>query len=65
MNLKKEINALLIEESDICWKSFWDELNSDENRDYRRGFKAGILCATLRFKANLGDIEEVDGLINP
>lgn len=56
MSLKDKINTMLNAESDERWKGFWEELNSDENKDYRRGFKAGILCATLQFKSNLVDL---------
>ena len=58
MSLRDKINTMLNTESDERWKCFWEELNSDENKDYRRGFKAGILCATLQFKSNLVDLED-------
>lgn len=29
------------------------EINTDENRDYRRGFRAGVLFSYLHTKANL------------
>lgn len=58
MSLRDKITAILNIESDERWKCFWEELNSDENKDYRRGFKAGILCATLQFKSNLVDLDE-------
>jgi len=58
MSLRDKINTMLNEESSERWECFWEELNSDENKDYRRGFKAGILCATLQFKSNLVDLED-------
>lgn len=41
----------------IHWEEFGKELDTSENRDYSRGFKAGILCATLNLKSELVDIE--------
>lgn len=36
--------------------AFHDELSTDENKDYRRGFRAGVLFSFLRMKADIGDI---------
>jgi hypothetical protein len=36
--------------------AFHDELSTDENKDYRRGFRAGVLFSFLRMKADLGDM---------
>ena len=49
-------NALIDNFMQRCqdnWKDFLAELESDENKDYRRGFKAGILCSHLQLKADL------------
>lgn len=37
--------------------SFHDELDTDENKDYRRGFRAGILFSFLRIKADIGGMD--------
>ncbi len=50
---KEEFDDYFEEKSQIAWKSFWEELKTDENADYRRGFKAGILCSTLQLKIDL------------
>lgn len=34
------------------------ELSTDENRDYRRGFRAGVLFAYLHTKSNIGNLDD-------
>ncbi len=38
---------------------FMQELNTDENKDYRRGFKAGALFSFLHMRAQISDIKEI------
>lgn len=40
--------------SQAAWNDFQSELSTDENKDYRRGFKAGYLFSMLMIKSNLG-----------
>jgi hypothetical protein len=53
MTLLKQIKAMLEVQTTECWKEFWAEIKTDENADYRRGFKAGILLANLHLKAEI------------
>jgi len=34
------------------------ELSTDENKDYRRGFRAGLLVAYLHIKSNIRDLDD-------
>lgn len=43
---------------DIAWRNFREELQMPENADYRRGFRAGILCATLQLKSEIGTMTD-------
>ena len=43
-------------------KKFLDEMNTDENADYRRGFYAGCLVAALEF-SDSGLLEKKDELV--
>jgi hypothetical protein len=61
MMMKKHILDYLNDDVDIAWKLFNEEINTDENKDYRRGFRAGILCAFLQTKVNvMENIKDVD-----
>ena len=53
-----EINRMLNEKIDIFRESFHEELSTDENKDYRRGFRAGVLFAHLQIKSDLGNIPD-------
>ena len=56
MNLDKRINEFLTELIKITGKNFDDELSTDENADYRRGFLAGTLYAQLQLKAEIFEL---------
>ena len=60
MTVPKRITEYLKKNTDMAFDIFNEELSSDENRDYRRGFRAGILCAFLQLKAELSDISQED-----
>lgn len=55
MSMSNEMKEYLQRNADAAWDIFQDELSTDENKDYRRGFRAGILCAFLQLKADLTD----------
>ena len=40
-------------------EEFQREISTDENRDYRRGFRAGVLFAFLSIKSNIGNLNDV------
>lgn len=38
--------------------AFHDEIATDENKDYRRGFRAGVFFAFLQMKSDIGTIQD-------
>ena len=59
--MKEDLLKHIQKQSDNAWLSFHDELKTDENADYRRGFKAGVLCALLQTKIDtMEKLENVD-----
>lgn len=50
MNKGEELLNHLTKEANGAWKTFHEEISTDENKDYRRGFRAGILCALLQVR---------------
>lgn len=36
---------------------FDSEMSMEENKDYRKGFRAGVLFSYLRMKADIGDLD--------
>lgn len=36
-------------------EEFQREISTDENKDYRRGFRAGVLFAFLHMRSNIGN----------
>lgn len=53
MSLENPLITNFMQRCQDNWKDFLSELESDENKDYRRGFKAGILCSHLQLKAEI------------
>lgn len=58
MSLQKDIDYFLCKGASECWDKFMLELDTEENKDYRRGFKAGLLCAHLFIKSEIGNIRD-------
>ena len=58
MSVQSEIEHFLRKGSAECWDKFMEEINTDENKDYRRGFKAGLLCSHLYIKSQIGNIRD-------
>ena len=54
----KTVNEFLDNHIDVSRKMFHDELSSDENKDYRRGFRAGVLFSFLQIKSDIGNIPD-------
>ena len=52
------ISKLLSKYVDESRKTFHDELSTDENKDYRRGFRAGVLFAFLQIKSDIGNMAD-------
>jgi len=38
--------------------AFHDEIATEENKDYRRGFRAGVFFAFLQMKSDIGSMED-------
>ncbi len=55
-----KIKSYLKRNSDLAFDVFSDELSTDENKDYRRGFRAGILCAFLQIQAEVAELDNDD-----
>lgn len=39
-------------------KAFHEEISTDENKDYRRGFRAGVFFAFLQMNADIRSMED-------
>lgn len=53
-----EIEEFLDRNCKIARDSFEREISTDENKDYRRGFRAGVLFAFLNVKSNIGNLDD-------
>lgn len=53
-----DIDQYLSAQSELAYEAFNDELTTDENKDYRRGFRAGVLFAFLDIKSHIGRIDD-------
>lgn len=58
MKSQTDISDYLNNSTRQALSEFQSEISTDENKDYRRGFRAGVLFAYLHTKANVGSIEE-------
>jgi len=54
-----EIDEYLVANIVDANETFHLEISTDENKDYRRGFYAGVLFAYLHTKANIGNLADV------
>ncbi len=59
MKLPTELDDILNENIKAASDSFLGEISTDENKDYRRGFRAGVLFSFLKIKAGIGDISQL------
>lgn len=57
MNCENDLEEYIDETAKAYRELFRKELDSDENKDYRRGFLAGILCAHLEIKSQFHKIK--------
>ncbi len=58
MKSLKEIKKFLDRNSNEAGAAFHDEIATDENKDYRRGFRAGVFFAFLQMKSDIGIIQD-------
>ena len=59
MAFQNEVDWFLEKGTKECWDEFMTEINTDENKDYRRGFKAGLLCSHLYIKSHIRKFKDV------
>lgn len=59
MSIDIKLNEALKMAVDSSMEDFTKELSTDENKDYRRGFKAGALFSFLHMRAQLSDIKDL------
>lgn len=55
MSYQNEVNEYLDMNVRSSNEEFQREISTDENKDYRRGFRAGVLFAFLHMRANIGN----------
>ena len=59
MKQLNELDQILKDNIAAASSTFHEELSTDENKDYRRGFRAGVLFSFLHIKAGIGDISQL------
>ena len=52
-----EIEQYLYSSAKTAMDNFNREISTDENKDYRRGFLAGVLFSFLQAKSNIGNLD--------
>ncbi len=58
MSLQNDVEYFLKQGASECWTEFMKEIDTEENKDYRRGFKAGLLCSHLYIKSQVSNIRD-------
>jgi hypothetical protein len=53
-----DVKKFLDSNANEAGMAFHDEIATDENKDYRRGFRAGVFFAFLQMKSDIGNIED-------
>jgi len=53
----KQLNEFLDIHTNAAMEDFEQEISTDENKDYRRGFRAGVLFSYLHMKSHLKDFD--------
>jgi hypothetical protein len=56
MKTLNDIEEYLDINTKFAMDEFHREINTDENKDYRRGFRAGVLFSHLHIKANIAHL---------
>lgn len=54
----KQLNEFLDVHTNAAMEEFEQEISTDENKDYRRGFRAGVLFSYLHMKSQLKDLDD-------
>jgi len=58
MKSLNEIEDFLDDNALLAAKAFHAEISTDENKDYRRGFRAGVYFSFLRMQAEIGGSDD-------
>jgi hypothetical protein len=53
----KSLSEFLDFHAQHSFEEFQQELSTDENKDYRRGFRAGVLFSYLHIKSNIRNMD--------
>ena len=56
--MKSELEITLARMARDAWVEFNKELETDENKDYRRGFRAGALFGLIELQRVIKDYED-------
>lgn len=56
MSLLNDFYHEITQSCRLAEEQFTKEISTDENKDYRRGFKAGVLMALLTQRACVGEL---------
>lgn len=51
-----ELTYYVNQQAQCAMDTFNAEISTDENKDYRRGYRAGVLFAYLHIKSNIGNM---------
>ena len=54
----KLLNEFLDVHTNSAMEEFEQEISTDENKDYRRGFRAGVLFSYLHMKSHIKDFND-------
>ena len=55
----KQLNEFLDIHTNAAMEEFEQEISTDENKDYRRGFRAGVLFSYLHMKSHIRNLDDV------
>lgn len=53
-----KVNAFLQKNVTSAGVAFHEEISTEENKDYRRGFRAGVFFAFLQMKSDIGSMDD-------
>lgn len=56
----KQLNEFLDVQTNAAMEEFEHEISTDENKDYRRGFRAGVLFCYLNLRAEIQNMDSKD-----
>lgn len=58
MKSQTNIMAYLDHHTMEASQAFHGEISTEENKDYRRGFRAGVLFTLLQLKSDIGSMDD-------